>query len=147
MDKAFQWLGGLLLVLVLAVGAPIGIAVAKGWTPAQTNSAMTGMFAVCGGSVALVALGFGVAAGLGATRGARGEQSGGRTSERPRQIAGDWEIDEIKREKARWDLQRTMMAAERDRRALLPAPEQEREVDPADAWLAELPAWEFVDAA
>lgn len=146
MDKAMQYLGGLLLVLVLAVAAPIGIAAAIEWSPAQTNAAMTGMFSVCGGSVALLALGLGVAAGLGATRGARLEE--GRNGGRGRvQVVEDWELEEMKRERARVDLRRALLAEEKDRRALLPAPERKQEADPADAWLAQMPAWEFVDAA
>lgn len=147
MDKATQWLGGLLLVLALGVAAPIGVAVALGWTPAQTNSLMTGMFAVCGGSVALLALGFGVAAGLGASRGVRPPAEEIRGGARGRGQVVDWELEEIKRQRAAVDYQRALTALERDRRALLPAPEQPAEVDPADAWLAEMPAWEFVDAA
>ena len=145
MDKVTQWLGGLLLLLVLSVGAPVGIAVALGWTPAQTNSLMTGAFAICGGSVALFALGLGAAIGLGATRGAR--QEDGRSAGRGKPQVVDWELDEVKRQQAVVNLQRAMLAAERDRRRLLPEPEEPEQVDPADAWLAQMPAWEFVDAA
>lgn len=146
MDKAMQYLGGLLLVLALAAGVPLGVAVATGWTPAQTNAAMTGVFAICGGSVALFALAFGAAVGLGATRGARSDD--GRNSPRGRaQPPVDWELEEVKRQRAVVDLQRAMLAAERDRRRLLPEPDEPAQVDPADAWLAELPAWEFIDAA
>jgi len=145
MDKALQMLGGLALLLVLAVGAPVGIAMAIEWSPAQTNAAMTGIFAICGGSVALLALGFGVAAGIGATRGARPEE--GRGGGRGKSQVVDWELEEMKRQRAAVDFQRALVGLERDRRSLLPAPEREEEVDPADAWVAQMPAWEFVDAA
>jgi hypothetical protein len=145
MDKAFQYMGGLLLVLALAAGVPLGVAVATGWTPAQTNAAMTGVFAICGGSVALFALALGAAVGLGATRGAR--QEDGRSAGRGKPQVVDWELDEVKRQQAVVNLQRAMLAAERDRRRLLPEPEEPEQIDPADAWLAQMPAWEFVDAA
>lgn len=146
MDKAMQWLGGLLIAGVLFLVVPIGIAAAIGWTPAQTNTAMTGLFTMCGGSLAIFALGLGVALGVGATRGARSEE--GRRSGRGRaQVVEDWELEDIKRQRAAVDYQRALAGLERDRRALLPAPERPAEVDPADAWLAELPAWEFIDAA
>jgi len=145
MDKALQYLGGALLLLLLAVGAPIGIAAAIEWSPAQTNAAMTGVFAICGGSVALFALALGAAVGLGATRGTRSEE--GRGAGRGKTQVVDWELEEMKRQRAAVDYQRALVGLERDRRALLPAPERQEEIDPADAWLAAMPAWEFVDAA
>lgn len=143
MDKIMQWIIGLIIILVLGVAVPVGIAVATDWSPQQTNAAMSGVFAICGGSVALAALGFGVAAGIGTARAARtDEPRDARTRVIP---TGDWQLDELKRQRAAVDLERAILAAERDRRALLPEPPSAPERDPVETWLAQMPAWEFVD--
>jgi hypothetical protein len=108
---------GLALVGVLAVGLPVGLAIAGDWTPRETSSLLTGTFAVCGSGIALFAIAAGLAIGHGLTR--RRQRDAQPTPGAATYQVGD--IDELRRQRQIVDLQRARLALERDRRSLLPA--------------------------
>lgn len=149
MEKFLAILGGLVVLALAFLLAPIGIAAAIDWSPAQTNVAMTGLFTVCGGGVAALALGFGLVAGIALLRDRRRDDapptyppayppeviSNGRGSYS--------ELEMLRAEKMRLDMHRQALAIERDRRALLP---QAPPAPPAeDPWYSAAGDFQVID--
>jgi len=140
MDKALTFLAFLLIAGILAIGVPVGMAVAETWSAGTTAQIITASAAVCGASLAVAGLGLGLAVGL---RGRERRREPDRTesgytvmaSQRPASGYDYW-----RSQKMEADAKRAGLRLEQEQRALLEAPEQE----PGDVWPAD--GWQWIDA-
>ena len=119
MGDFFKSLGMLAILALLVLVAPVGIAIATTWEPAQTSGLVTGGLTICGGAVAVGALGFGLAAGAMLFRDRRrGEDAHLPAAPSYTVQAPRAELDYWRTQRAMIDAQRAGLTLERDRRAL-----------------------------
>lgn len=140
MREVLIFLALLIIFAVAAFVVPVGLAIYDTWTPAQTASLVTGAFAVCGGAVALAALGFGVAAGASLFRRERE-----RRSEQPAQPAPTVQVlpQGAVTDYEHWRAQRAMIEAQRA--ALLLQRERQSLQQPAAASDPAASDWVLID--
>ena len=119
MGDFFKSLGMLAILALLVLVAPVGIAIATTWEPAQTSGLVTGGLTICGGAVAVGALGFGLAAGAMLFRDRRrGEDAHLPATSYTVGPAPRAELDYWRTQRAMIDAQRAGLTLEKDRRAL-----------------------------
>lgn len=134
--RTFLWIiVGAVVILVVPVGVAIGLT----WEPAQTNNLVTGGLTICGGAVAIVALGVGLGVGFNL---ARDRRDAGRQATPTYQVQqpARSDYDHWRAQRAMIEAQRAAVQLERDRQALLPPPQ----ATPVD-WPAETD-WQWIDA-
>ena len=136
MSDVTKLLGLLAVLALLVLVAPVGIAIAATWQPAQTSGLLTGGLAICGGAVGVGALGFGLAAGASLFRDRRGSPSLPAAPSYP----APRELDYWRSQRAMIDAQRAGVALEKDRR-LLDAPT----AVPVEDWPTARD-WQYTDA-
>lgn len=152
MDKFLAVVGGLVVLALAFLLAPIGIAVALEWQPNQTNALLTGGFSVCGGAVAITGLAFGLAAGINLMQERkRVQQQRDQNTLIPpptpydvgRGLQPASAMEFLKQQKLMQDIQRQQLVIERERQALLPKPPQQEE-EP-DLWSVTTD-WAYLDS-
>ncbi len=141
MDDFMKGLGGLAILALLVLVAQVGIAIAMTWGPGETSDLVTGLLTICGGAVAVFALGSGLALGIALTRERRAAPPPAPPTYTVQPAAPRAELDYWRGQRAMIDAQRAALSLERDRRAL----EAPTVLQPAQDWPAARD-WQYTDA-